>query len=333
MGRPKESERPSARGRNSTPAVARRVSPCDTPLVSPAIRSYDHATDYQTVSDLLIDVYEPGTTFANWLQPRWEYMHAHEYTKSLPVERFGVAEDRGEVVGIVHFEHNPAFVYLQVHPDAHGVAPDLLDYAIEHLGGYSQTFERDIVGLYINDFDEPLRRFAAARGFERCSDHGETNSRYLLDRPIPDTPLPPGFRIQSLADENDLERIDRVLWRGFGHEGVPLESGPAAREASQQTPGFRKDLTVVAVAPDGAYASYTGMWFVPKNRVAYIEPVATDPDFRRMGLARAAVAETLRRAAGLGAEVAWVGSDLPLYLAMGFTPLFSANLWVRDLER
>ena len=86
------------------------------------------------------------------------------------------------------------------------------------------------------------------------------------------------------------------------------------------------------MAHDGAYASYAGMWFVPENRVAYVEPVATDPDYRRMGLARAAVSESLRRVAELGAEVAWVGSDQPLYLNIGFVPAFRMDLWVRNLD-
>lgn len=298
-----------------------------------AIRAYDHANDYPAVNDLLIETYEPGDTFANWLQPRWEYMHAHEYARNLPVERFGVAEVDGTLVGIIHFEHDPAIAYLQVWPGHREVASDLLRHGTQHLGGHSEAFTRDVIGVYINDFDEPMQDLAATHGFERCEDHGEVNSRYPLDRPIPDVPLPAGFRLQSLDDDNDFAQTDRVLWRGFGHEGEPPPSSPQAREESQQTPGFRKDLTIVAVAPDGAYASYAGMWFVPENRLAYVEPVATDPNYRRMGLARAAVSESLRRVAELGAEVAWVGSDQSLYLNMGFASSFRMDLWVRNLDR
>ena len=71
---------------------------------------------------------------------------------------------------------------------------------------------------------------------------------------------------------------------------------------------------------------------VPENRVAYVEPVATDPDFRRMGLGRAVVEESLRRAAADGAEVAWVGSGQEFYAAMGFTIVFQTNLWIRYLD-
>ena len=99
-----------------------------------------------------------------------------------------------------------------------------------------------------------------------------------------------------------------------------------------RAPNFLKDLTVVVVAPDENYVSYSGMWVVPENRVAYVEPVATDPDYRRMGLGKAAVLESLRRAAALGAEVAWVGSDQGFYKAIGFETMFAAYPWVKVLD-
>ncbi len=74
------------------------------------------------------------------------------------------------------------------------------------------------------------------------------------------------------------------------------------------------------------------MWVVPENKVAYVEPVATDPDYRRMGLGRAAVLESLRRAAEFGAEVAWVGSGQEFYKAMGFETMFKFDVWVKFLD-
>lgn len=71
------------------------------------------------------------------------------------------------------------------------------------------------------------------------------------------------------------------------------------------------------------------MWYEPVNKIAYVEPVATDPDFRRMGLGKAAVWEGIRRCGVLGATVAYVGSDQEFYKAIGFTKRFDSNCWVR----
>ena len=68
------------------------------------------------------------------------------------------------------------------------------------------------------------------------------------------------------------------------------------------------------------------------NHVAYIEPVATDPDYRRMGLGKAAVLECVRRSSILGADVAWVGSGLEFYLAIGFKKMFDVFPWVKYFD-
>jgi predicted N-acetyltransferase YhbS len=95
----------------------------------------------------------------------------------------------------------------------------------------------------------------------------------------------------------------------------------------QSAANFRRDLNIVAIAPDGAYAAYAGTWYEPLNRYAYVEPVATDPTYRRLGLGRAAVLEGVRRCGLLGAEVAYVGSDQEFYKAIGFELIFNTQCW------
>lgn len=62
-------------------------------------------------------------------------------------------------------------------------------------------------------------------------------------------------------------------------------------------------------------------------RRAYVVPVATDPDYRRMGLGKAAVLECVRRCAERGATVANVGSGQPFYEAIGFRKSWAAYMW------
>ncbi len=99
----------------------------------------------------------------------------------------------------------------------------------------------------------------------------------------------------------------------------------------QSGPHFRRDLTIVVEAPGGDFVAFAGTWFEPANKLAYVEPVATDPDYRRMGLGRAAVLEGLRRCAELGASVAYVGSEQKLYQSMGFERVYASCCWRKDL--
>ncbi len=296
------------------------------------VRAYDHPADYELINEFLVDIYRPAGVLANWLQPRWEYLHFHPMSGGLPFGRCGVARDGEEVVGFVHFEDNPAFNYLQRRPGRKAATPALLDWAERQLGGESVTFGRRVLGLYVDEVDRSLEAQVASRGFTVYPQYTEAHALFVIDGPVPQPQLPDGFRLQSLADENDLHKINRVLWRGFNHPGPPPEEEVAGRERAQRAPNFRKDLTIVAVAPNGDYVTFAGMWVVAPNRVAYVEPVATDPDYRRMGLGKAAVLEAIRRAAVAGADVVWVGSDQAFYLDMGFTVRSRTRLWVKPLD-
>lgn len=93
---------------------------------------------------------------------------------------------------------------------------------------------------------------------------------------------------------------------------------------------FRGDLVVMVEAPSGDLVSYCGIWYEAANRVAYVEPVATDPDYRRRGLGRAAVLEAIRRAKALGATRAIVISGQPFYRALGFRQVFVYYPWAKE---
>ncbi len=300
--------------------------------MSVSIKTYNREKDFERVGEFLIETYQPGDKFINWLQPRWEYMHFHTAIQEVNLEKIGVVEDAGKIVGVVNIEHNERNVYFQVRPGYDHIKKMMFEHAEENFHGISQSSGRLMRALYIHVSDTTLRELAQSHGYEVRPDFAEENCRFRLDKPIPEVALPEGFRLQSLADETDLRKINRVLWRGFNHPRPPPEAEIEGRRMMMQAPNFLKDLTIVAVTPDGNYVSYSGIWVVLENKVAYVEPVATDPDFRRMGLGRAAVLESLRRAAELGAEVAWVGSGQEFYKAMGFETMFKFDVWVKFLD-
>jgi predicted N-acetyltransferase YhbS len=297
------------------------------------IRPYQHETDFDRISQFLNQNYLPGDVFTPWLQPRWEYLHYHPSILSLDRTLFGVAEEKGTIRGIVHFESSHAEVFIQTHPDDSPLKEVLLNYAERNnFQSLSNSTGRMIRSVYVNDFDHEFESIIASRGYEKWVDFVEENSRYLLDDDIPTAKLPSGFAIQSLEDENDLHKINRVLWRGFNHEGPPPEEEFEGRFFGQKAPNFRKDLTMVAVAPDESFVSYCGMWYVPQHQLAYLEPLATDPDFRRIGLGKAVVYESLRRVKALGAKIVWVGSGQEFYKAIGFQQMFSVYPWVKFID-
>jgi predicted N-acetyltransferase YhbS len=294
------------------------------------IRPYNQKADFTSIYNFLVETYRPGEALYNWLAPRWEYAHFHPSILELDLSRFGIAEKDGQIIGVVHFESSQGEVICQVRPGFEEIKIDLLNYAEEiDYRGMSQSRNKPIRVVYVYDYDTEFASEVAARGYEKWPDFGEVHSIYRLDQEIPAHALPEGYQLQSLADENDYAKINQVLWRGFNHPGEPPEEEIEGRKFGQQAPNFRKDLTIVAVAPNGDYVSYCGMYFIPENKVAMLEPLATDPDYRRMGMAKAAVLESMRRVQALGAEICWVGSGQPFYTAIGFEIKFTIYPWAK----
>ncbi|HET6429353.1 MAG TPA: GNAT family N-acetyltransferase [Phycisphaerae bacterium] len=292
------------------------------------LRTYRHPDDYEAVGKLLVRTYRMPGPHRNWPQPRWEYMHAHPLCDESRLGGFGVWERDGGVVGIVHHEHRPGVVYVELAPACAFLKPDMLAYAAENLGAADGNVRS--VEVFINDADEGFQRIAAEAGFERNAKRGEDMSHLPISDPFPPIRLPEGFHLRSLADENDLHKVHRVLHRGFNHPGEPPADGIEGMRKMQSAPNFRPELTIVVEAPGGEFVSYCGMWYEAANGLAYVEPVCTDPDYRRRGLGTAAVLEAIRRCGALGATVACVGTTKPFYLSMGFKQVYATHAWRKE---
>jgi len=300
--------------------------------VKARVRSYDLERDYDAVGRFLVRTYDPQAAHRNWLQPRWEYMHYHPQLQEngLDLAACGVWTDGKEIVGVAHFEHRRGVNYLEVDPRYAALKEEMLDYAASHLWG--EFKDGTAVYVYLDDADTELRATAARLGYEPKPDLAELTSTLEIPNPLPKLRIAEGFRLQSLEDEFDVRKVHRVMHRGFNHEGEPPEEELDARRKKLSAPNFRKDLTIVAVAPGGNYASFCGMWIDDHNRVCYIEPVATDPDYRRMGLGTAVVLEGVRRCGAEGATIAYVGSDQVFYKSMGFEVTCSQTPWKKRVS-
>ena len=292
------------------------------------LRSYNPA-DFKLVSDFLIANFQPGNQDGNWLQPAWDYMHSHPGLDESSLHKIGIWENGGDIVGVAHYESRLGEAFFQVHPGYTHLKPVMLAYAETHFWVETERGER-YVRAYVNDFDLEFEALVKSRGYEIAEQYPRPLSQFTIPQPFPNIDLPAGFRLKSLADDNNLWKIHRVLWRGFNHAGEPPAEGIAGRKKMQSSPNFRKELTIVVEGPTGDFVSFCGMWYEPVNKIAYVEPVATDPDFRRMGLGKAAVWEGIRRCGVLGATVAYVGSDQEFYQAIGFTKRFDSRCWLKQ---
>jgi len=296
--------------------------------MSLTFRHYQSPDDFERICDFLLSLYRPGNRDGNWFEATWEYMHSHPYLDRDSLHKIGVWENEVAIVGVAHYESRLGEVFFELHPDYVYLKLQMLDYSEANLYGTDDEGKR-FVRAYVNSFDADFEAEVKARGYAIDASWKRPMSMFTIPVPFPEISLPEGFRVQSLADDCDWAKIHRVLWRGFNHEGEPPADGIEDRKGMELVPNYRRDLKIVTVAPTGDFVSFCGMWYDDVNKIAYVEPVATDPDYRRMGLGRAAVWEGVRRCGELGATVAFVGSDQAFYKAIGFEVQFKANCWLK----
>lgn len=257
---------------------------------------------------------------------RWDWMATHSYLDQSAVGRIGLWEMEGGIIGVATFDTRPGRAYCLTSPGYTWLKEEILLYARKNLEADGKF------SVVIGDGDHDFQDIAAAQGFI-ATEEKEADSMFYLDRTSTSYELPEGFRITSLKDTFDLYQYRRVLWKGFDHELKGegelqyTEKDEQGARAEMIRPHVDLDLKVAVVGPEGNFVSYCGMWYDPKAGFAVVEPVATDPAYRRMGLGRAAVLEGIRRVGSLGATKALVGSGQQFYYSIGFRPLSTATVW------
>ena len=81
------------------------------------------------------------------------------------------------------------------------------------------------------------------------------------------------------------------------------------RARTLRMPQYRRDLDLVAVAPDGTLAGFCVGWLDAARRAGHVEPLGVRPGCTGMGLAQALLTELSGRLAAAGAERVCVEAD------------------------
>ena len=278
--------------------------------------------DFLKVHDFFIKLNKPQVINEGFLWGRWEWMFSLRYLDTAYLNRIGIWEDKGEVVALTTYEQTLGDVWFAVKPDYARIKEEMLVYAKDNLSKDGK------VRILIRDSDSNFQDIAAQYGFIPSQER-ECNAVIPLSEPFPSYTLPEGFRIVSLAEEMDLKRYNKVLWRGFNHKGEAPETEEDLNYRRLELSGPHVDLNlkIAVAAPDGEFVAYCGMWYLPDTDYALVEPVATDPEYRLMGLGRAAVLEGVKRCGLRGAKKAYVGSSQQFYYNIGFRPCSTETWW------
>ncbi len=301
-------------------------------------KCYHHESDFNRVRNFYIDNYE--TAYPSiWTFERWNYMmyfvrDMFEFSIEKMEDEIGLWEDEnGNILGIITNEavgRGEAFIHL--HPDFYekSVLKEMFELIEEK---YTVEIEgKEIIKLRILDGNTDLERHASERGYVKKPDAVETTSLLLLDKELKLPEIPNGYRTLSMADENNLEKRTLTFAKAFGNYGTKDQVQPHSYIELQKCPDYGKDLDVYAVAPGGDIVSFCLIWFDEKNKIAILEPVGTNPDHRKKGLAKIVVYEAINRVKKEGAEKIIVGDGQQFYLSIGFKHDYRNIVWIKEVS-
>lgn len=243
--------------------------------------------------------------------------------------------DGEKVVAFVFNEAPVTDVYFCLRPGYEELANELVDYAEEVMPNFNHMRQ-----FVVFETQRALTKVLAERKYqmvyeslELIIDFSEKELNYNL---------PAGFHFVNPL-KADPEKLARCCWKGFNHEDKGpfekwLEKDPGTDwnpvkqyngvlgELVAPPPHSTNEYNVIIANENEDYVCYSGMWWVPENNLAYMEPLCTIPEYRKRGLAAAALSKHYHCLKTLGAKYMTGGSN-EFYKRIGYSEGTKWQIW------
>lgn len=283
-------------------------------------RQYRELCDFPKVYDFMVKNYGIDCRNGSYA-PFFEYSLATPWFDNFQNHRFAIWEDNGEVVAFCWCESRLGQVFFNLSEGYEFLIPQMIEHAKERLRADDGKLQ-----LMVYESQKALLEEAQKRGYkevwrEECGILDFSKKKLGVS-------LPEGYVFEDF-DKIDMQKLTDMIWRGFDNEGEPV--GGVERDYHLiAAPHATPELDVLIKTTDGEYVCFAGMWWVPENKLAYLEPLCTVPEYRHKGLASAALSELQRRTSKLGASH-MTGGDNEFYFKIGFEK-GSTTLYLEKLE-
>ena len=241
-------------------------------------------------------------------------MQAHSFLDEDKLIRIVLFRDEnGAVVGLITYDTSyDDRVYLIHKSSEKPLLERMIDTVLESEGPGAV--------MKVNARDAALCRTLREKGFQKKHRCGSVLSLDLSNSLEYD--LPDAYAMSPRGFVADPWQYQLVIHRGFDNDGIPEKWEDAFLK---RIPHGNEDLKTFAIAHN-EYCAHCGLWYTTGD-TAYVEPVATVPEHRKQGLAKATVYEACTRAKALGAKCAIVLSDQEFYFRIGFALSSEVYAW------
>jgi hypothetical protein len=200
--------------------------------------------DFHRVRDFIVRINQHGVINPGFIWGRWEWAFSLSFLDTASLSKIGIWEDNGQIVGLAAYESQPGWAYFSVDRNYEHLKPQMLLYARDNL------HKDGSIRALIHDTDRTFQQYAFSQGF-RPTQHKEQTAVLDITEETTRYTLPEGFTVTSLADNFDMYKYNRVLWKGFNHEA----EGPAPEDDQ-----FIEDRRIACPAPMSTTASTSQPW-------------------------------------------------------------------------
>ncbi len=285
------------------------------------------STDFFKVRDFIRRINHEEMTYHHFMWGRWTWAFALPYLDKDNLDKMQLWEEDGRIFGAVVFEEKADVLYLIVDSAHDSLKKNMLDFVD------NQLVNKESTRVLIDNNDRTTGAYARQLGFKPI-EWFEENSVLDIDVHDMNYTLPAGYKLINFNDEYDVKKHNACMWSGFNHVGNPPEAEEdlLTRQRQVESPDQDKSLLIAAVAPNGDYVAYCGMWHMEGDYYAEVEPVCTHSDHRKLGLGKAVVLEGVKRCGLRGAKVAYVGSKQQFYYNIGFNPVSTGTMWEKKVD-
>ena len=288
-------------------------------------KQFQILTDIGLVYKLMTEVYNHEETNGP-AEPFFEYAITSPWIDKdfLRLNRFWL--DGGSPVALVFYEQPVTSLYFVLRPGYEYLAGEMIEYAETAYPKFDEPTE-----LVLISGQTALIDVAKARGYELAWEEKQHYFDFRQGRL--DFPLPEGYHFVDPVTSDPLKTA-RCLWDGFNRQelgefkdwDVPMKNyGRSPFELYQNVlgaaiapaPHATYEYTTIIADENDDYVCFSGMWWCPKTRLAYMEPLCTVPEHQHKGLAAAALSHHDSILRPLGAEV-MTGGGNEFYKKIGY---------------
>ncbi len=297
-------------------------------------RPYNKEVDFDSIMKFLGDLYNRTKSYENWFPDRFENSSDSREDGICIWEKIDRSIDppKKEIVGLTTRD-SPRDFFLNVDPNYRQIEKEMIEWIDQIFPGLNDEKGRK-GNLRINILEGNTSRETLLKnmGFQLEGLYGYYRIR-SGDLPVPVHSCPEGFEIRTI-EKSDYDQQALLIQRVFGHgEWFDAEVLDWLANCTFHVP----ELDLVAVTPENTIASFCTFRVDPHSKIISLEPMGTNPDYRKLGLGKAILTEGIKRAMKYEPPFFYIdgAATTPaanrLYDVTGFSEKYAINSWSKEV--